>query len=92
MSGCKFPRLHLNPALREAIAADGRSGWLLALLSGLHHAKFSALINSVSVPATTKNVERLARIANSIGFPVASLFIDEQSTVEDDTQPHGASL
>lgn len=83
-----YRRLHVNPALREAVAKDGRAGWRLASLAGLHHATFSWLINTVSVPDRAKNVERLQRIANIVGFPVAEIFTSEPHPRETfDTMP-----
>lgn len=76
-----YRRLHVNPALREAISADGRPGSLLAFLSGLPHSRFSSLINAASVPDRPKNVLRLERIANTISFPVAQVFVTEPRTV-----------
>lgn len=70
-----YRRLHVNPALRDAVSLDGRPGWLLAVLSGLHHSKFSALIHAISVPDRPRNVERLHRIANTVGFPSTAIFI-----------------
>ena len=88
MPSCPYRRLHVNPALRDAVAADGRPGWLLAVLAGLHHSKFSALINAVSVPDRPKNVQRLERISDTVGFQRGAIFIAEpRPTFEFDTMP-----
>lgn len=78
MAGFPAPRRRINPALRDTVRASGQPGWRIALIVGIqHHAKFSALINADSVPATPANIERLERIADVVGFDRATLFLDE---------------
>lgn len=85
-----YRRLHVSPALRKAIADDARPAWRIAFLAGIPHSKFSALINSVGVPDTPKNVQRLQRIANAIAFPVTNVFVSEAAADQFDQLPYTA--
>ena len=73
-----LPRRSINPALYDAVRASGRPGWLLATAAGLtHQTVLSALICAESVPDTPKNIERLHRIADVVGFDKSQLFLDD---------------
>lgn len=71
----KVARLPVNPALRAAVHASGRPGWLVAAAAGIvHTSRLSALINATEVAETDRNVERLLRIAEVVGFPADKVF------------------
>jgi len=46
----------VNPKLRAAVRASGTPGHRLAFRLGIHHSKFSELINAKMLPATAVNV------------------------------------
>jgi hypothetical protein len=62
--------------LRAAVRASGTPGHRLAFRLGIHHSKFSELINAKEVVATNVNVERLRLIADIVGFDRGALFLD----------------
>lgn len=65
----KYPRHELNPAFRSAVHGDARGVTRLAPMVGwpAYH-RLSTILNARRVPATPKNVERLRKLAELVGF------------------------
>jgi hypothetical protein len=69
-------RRRVNPALRATVRSSGRRIWQIAALAGLlHPSKASSLIQARSIPATQLNIQRLERIADSVGFDRDRIFL-----------------
>ena len=72
-----LPRRRINPALRRTIYDSRHPMFQLAAEVGfVHQSQFSAFINSALIPNSAKNIARLYRIADAVGFDRAQLFLD----------------
>lgn len=76
MAGATY--LRLNPHLLATVRHSGHKLETLAFVAGfLSPQAFSRVLCSAVIPGTARNVERLHRLADVVGFAREQIFLDE---------------
>ncbi len=73
----RLVRRPINPALHQHIVRSGTRPLSLAAVAGFrHYYEFLNAVRSTSVVASPKNIERLHRVADALGYPRDEIFLD----------------